>query len=150
MKKIITLGLMLFLVCAVAAFAGGGREKNSQIISIGKVSGTITGDHHFFADEQTSERIIFRTKEVIYGFAYIEIIPSEDSEGNFVLLVGEQLFSTVAITPTMPVVVSVSIGSGIPARGIQFEYEGTVKYFYITESGMDGSLQLVEFTPFFE
>jgi len=29
MKKIITLGLMLFLVCAVAAFAGGGKESTS-------------------------------------------------------------------------------------------------------------------------
>ena len=117
------------------------------MISIGKAPDDISGDYHFFADDQTSERIIFHTTKSVDNFSYIEILHSVDEEDNFVLLAGDVLFSLDYFTPEKPLVVSASIGSTIPARGIVFWHKGSASYFYITESGMDGSTLLVEFNP---
>ena len=124
-------------------------ETDYAPVTVAKAPDDIAGEYHFFADDQTSERIIFHAKESVENFAYIEILPSVDPEGNFALLIGEALFGLDAFTPENPFVVTVNIGSGIPARGILFWDKGSVRAFYITESGIDGSLMLIEFTPFF-
>lgn len=41
--------------------------------------------------------------------------------------------------------VNTSVGDGIPTRGISFTDRNTKRYFYISESGFDGSLLLSEF-----
>ena len=123
------------------------EEEQAPVITLVKMPADFRSEHHFFTDDQTNETMLFLTTENVENFAYIEIVPTYNGD-NFVLLVGEVLFSLNAFTPEMPFAVTASIGSGIPARAIHFEYKGTVKYFFITESGMDGSLQLVEFTPF--
>ena len=126
----------------VAGFTG-----NEPVISISKAPDKISGNYHFFVDHQTNERIMFRTKERVENFAYIEILPSVDDEDNIVLLIGDVLFGLDDFAPEKPLVVTANIGSGIPARGIFFGYRGKVWRFYITESGMDGSTLLTEFTP---
>jgi len=41
--------------------------------------------------------------------------------------------------------VNTNIGGGMPSRGISFTDGNTRRYFYISESGFDGSLSLTEF-----
>ena len=124
------------------------QSEEEPIISIVKMPADFRAEYHFFADDQTNETILFLATESVENFAYIDIVPAYNGD-DLVLLVGELRFGLDVFTPEKPFVVSVNIGSGIPAKGIHFEYKGKVWFFYITESGMDGSLQLVEFTPFF-
>ena len=125
-------------------------EEQMPVISIDNAPDDITGDYHFFADYQVNERIILYAEENLENFAYIEILHSIDPDDNFAFLVGEVLFGLDEFTPEKPFVVTAYIGSTIPTRGIFFGHGESVRYFYITESGMDGSLQLIEFTPFFD
>ena len=131
-----------------APIAFQAEEEQTPVITLVKMPADFRGEYHFFTDDHTSETMMFLATESVENFAYIEIYPFIDPNDDFFLLAGELLFGLDVFTPEMPFVVTASIGSGIPARAIHFEYKGTVKYFYITESGMDGSLQLVEFTPF--
>ena len=122
------------------------HDTHDATVTISKAPGNMAGDYHFLADHQTNERIIFRTQKHIENFIYFEIEISDDDD-NFGFLSGEVLFSIDNFTPEKPFVVTADIGSGIPVRGILIEHSGMIKYFYITESGMDGSLALIEFTP---
>ena len=144
--SIVGIGILCVSIWAVASSESFGEEDLQTVITIGKASGNISGDYHFFADHQTNERIIFSTKENLENFAYIEIEISDDDD-NFGLLAGEVLFSLDVFSPKKTFIVTADIGSGIPTRGILFRYKGSVKHFYIKESGMDGSLSLIEFTP---
>ena len=131
---------------AVEGFTG---TQINDLISISKVQGDISGEHHFFSDsaQGTSEKIMFRVKERVENFAYIEILHSLGDTDNIALLAGERLFGLDELTPEKPLVTATYIGSTIPSRGISFTYKGKINYFYITESGMDGSTLLVRFTP---
>jgi uncharacterized repeat protein (TIGR02543 family) len=102
----------------------------------------------FFADGKTDEKIVFYIKEEVKNFAYIEITHSEDGDGNIALLVGKILYDAGDLYTKMSVAVSVSISEGIPTRGIRFSRKGSaLRYFYLSESGMDGSISLSEFRP---
>nr|AGS53992.1 hypothetical protein [uncultured bacterium contig00088] len=119
----------------------------SEVITVGRVTGDITGDYHFVADDRTDVRIIFSATENVEYFAYIEITHAEDAGGNIALLAGDAIAVFDNLTPGTPVVVAADPGSGIPTRGITFRHEGSVRYFYLSESGFDGSLSLSGFTP---
>jgi len=123
------------------------EEEQEPVVSVVKMPADFRVEYHFFADHQTDETILFLTTESVENFAYMEIIPAYDGD-NIVLLLGETLFGLDDFTPEKPFVVSASIGSGIPSRGILFWYRGKVWSYYLMESGMDGSLMLIEFTPF--
>jgi len=114
-----------------------------DLVSVSKASGNIKDKHHFYKDSKTKARVILRTIESVENFAYFEIKQTKDGEH----MVGKMLFSLDDFTPEKPFVVSVEIGEGIPTRGIRFSSKNNVHYFYLTESGIDGSLNLVEFTP---
>ena len=126
------------------------EEEQEPVITVVRMPADFKGEYHFFTDDQTGETMLFLTTESVENFAYVEIYPFIDPNDDFYLHVGEVFFSLDDFTPEKPFVVTTYIGSGIPARAIHFEYKGTVKYFYITESGMDSSLMLIEFTPFME
>jgi len=115
-----------------------------RLVTVSKATGNIAGDHHFYADQQTKARVIFRAIEHVENFAYIEL--KQDDEGRFIE--GETLFRLDDFTPEKPLVVSVEISEGIPTRGIVFFSRGTnnVNCYYLTESGVDGSLNLFELT----
>ena len=156
MEKTIKISIFaLAIVVALGACASKEKqcvqdlpeEEQLPVISVDKAPDDISGDYHFFADEQTDERIILHITKSVENFAYIEIMPSVDDEDNFMLLAGEELFGIENFTPEKPFVVSASIGSTIPTRGIVFWHRGSASYFFITESGMDGSILLVEFNP---
>ena len=148
-SEIDSVGLDLDTGFTPAAGTSPQTEEDMPVISIDHAPEIIPGEYHSFTDEYPYESIIFHTRENLENFAYIEILPSEDPEGNFALLIGELLFVLDNFTPDKPLVIYTSVGSGIPSRGILFWHRGSASYFYITESGMDGSLMLVEFTPFF-
>jgi hypothetical protein len=128
-----------------------GAFGESQVITAAKAPGSITGNYHFYADSQAGERIIFYAKDDVKSFAYMEITHSEDSKGNITILAGDVLFDLDDFTRENPFVVTVDIAEGIPTRGIRFSHGGlpasqaALSYFYLSESGMDGSISLVEF-----
>jgi len=125
-------------------FSSGVTFSADRLVTVSKVTGDIAGDHHFYADQQTKERVIFRAIESVENFAYIEL--KQDEEGNFID--GGTLFHLDDFTPEKPLVVSVEISEGIPTRGIVFFSRGVnnANCFYLTESGVDGSLNLFELT----
>jgi len=127
-------------------FSSGVAFTAERLVTASKATGNIAGDHHFYADQQTKSRVIFRAIESVENFAYIEL--KQDDEGNFIE--GETLFRLDNFTPEKPLVVSVVISEGIPTRGIVFFSRGTnnVNCFYLSESGVDGSLNLFELTLF--
>ena len=132
-----------------AGTSSQSEEDRISVVSIDYAPERFSGDYHFFADEQTGDSIILYTTENLENFAYIELLPSVDPEGNFAFLIGEVLFGIDDFTPEKPFIITAHIGSGIPARGIVFWHRGSERSFFITESGMDGSLQLIEFIPFY-
>jgi len=125
-------------------FSSSVAFSADRLVTVSKATGNITGEHHFYADQQTKARVIFRAIESVDNFAYIEL--KQDDEGR--LFEGETLFRLDDFTPEKPLVVSVEISEGIPTRGIVYFNKGvnSVNCFYLTESGVDGSLNLFELT----
>jgi len=123
----------------------GGKEAviTEELVTLSKVSGKMMGYLHFYTDQQTNARFIIRAKESVEKFAYFEV--KQNKGGG--LVEGKTLFSLDDFTPEKPLVISANISEGIPTRGIRFLSRGSVHYYYLTESGVDGSLNLVEFAP---
>lgn len=99
-------------------------------------------------ENEYSQKIVFTTNTVIKNFKYIEIgHKAEDT--CLVYFESAVLYSLDALLPEKPFVVTwMEVGDAVSYRGIAFTDENnTTRYFYITISGKDGSLLLIEFHP---
>ena len=96
-------------------------------------------------EDENYQKIIFTTNIAIKNFRFIEI-GFKDEDTDFTFFENKELYSIEELSPTKPFVVTWLEQGTIPHRGISFMDEtGTIRYFYISMSGMDGSLLLVEF-----
>jgi hypothetical protein len=122
--------------------------KTAPTVLIGHATDEISGKYSSFneyIDNNSGEKILIRTDIAIINFDFISI-GFEFEEGQFSFFSEKILYSINELPPEKPFVVRAIISEGIPSLGISYFDENNVKrYFYISESGMDGSLSLVEF-----
>lgn len=96
-------------------------------------------------DDEGFQRIIITTNVLVKDFKFIEI-GFEERDSNIVLLEDKVLYSLEELSPEKPFLVTWMDQGTIPHRGISFVDESNeVRNFYITMSGEDGSLLLIEF-----
>jgi hypothetical protein len=170
MKRILTIIIIIFIL----AFSLAGCKKktvtdetsssepssttanNSQLeitaklqptILIGRATDEVLNKYGSFYEysDNNGERIIIWTDTSLRNFEFISI-GFEFVEGQISLFSEKPLYTVNELPPEKPFVLKTLISEGIPSRGISYLNENNIKkYFYISESGMDGSLSLVEF-----
>ena len=98
-----------------------------------------------YNDNDYGERIVIWTDVILKNLDFISV-GFEDREGQISLFAEDILYSINELSPKKAFVIKMFISEGIPSRGISFLDENRIKkYFYISESGIDGSLSMVEF-----
>ena len=96
-------------------------------------------------DEAGDQKIILTTNLAVKNFRFIEIGYREE-DGSIIFFENKPLFSLDEFLPNKPFVVTWIEQGAMPHRGIAFDDEsGTTRHFYISMSGEDGSVLLVEF-----
>ena len=96
-------------------------------------------------DDESYQKIIINTNVAVKDFKFIEI-GYEEKENSPVFLENKILYSLEQLSPEKPFIVTWMEQGAIPHRGISFVDESNAtRYFYITASGEDGSLVLIEF-----
>jgi hypothetical protein len=105
------------------------------------------GEYEEFVEfpEDGSQRIIFTTNVAARDFKFIEI--GIDGEGEILEYSPKrELYALEELTPEKPFVVTWTPWGLVSHRGISFLDEtDKERYFYITTSGEDGSVMLLEF-----
>jgi len=96
-------------------------------------------------EDEGYQRIIFTTSIAVKDFRFIEV-GFKDEDKKVAFFENDVLYSMAELSPEKPFVVTWMEWGTIPHRGISFVDEtNTTRYFYISMSGKDGSLLLVEF-----
>jgi hypothetical protein len=96
-------------------------------------------------EEAGFQKIIFTTNRAVKNFRFIEISYQEE-DGNIKFIENKVLYSIDELLQERPFVVTWMEQGAIPHRGVAFDDEsGTTRHFYLSMSGEDGSLLLVEF-----
>ena len=96
-------------------------------------------------EEAGFQKIIFTTNLAVKNFRFIEI-SYQEKDGNIKFFENKVLFSLDEFVPEKPFVVTWTEQGAIPHRGIAFDDEsGTTRHYYLSMSGEDGSVLLVEF-----
>ena len=91
------------------------------------------------------QRIIITTDKEIHDFQFAEVT-YEVMNDEIAFSFGNVLYSVSSVTPDRPFVTTLMIPETIPQNGISFiDGNGERMNFTISESGMDGSLLLIEF-----
>lgn len=97
-------------------------------------------------EEEGYQKIVFLADNSVRDFRFIQI-GYEDEAANIYFFESKELYSLPELSPEKPLVVTWMQAGTIPHRGITFvDEENISRYFYITMSGEDGSLRLVEFS----
>jgi len=118
----------------------------STIVSVEFLTGEAPVNHIFCDDfliENSQEKIIITTNAPVSDFEYIEVGIRDFGDG--IEFYGDAiLYALFEFTPDTPFVATWQ-DSVIPGRAIGFTDEtGIFRYFLISVSGLDGSLQLTE------
>jgi hypothetical protein len=116
-------------------------------VLIGRATDEILNKFNSFYEygDNNGEKIIIWTDITLKNFEFISI-GFEFVEEQFLLFSEKTLYSINELPPEKPFVVKMFVSEGIPSSGISYLDENNIKkYFYISESGKDGSLSLVEF-----
>ena len=96
-------------------------------------------------EEVGFQKIIFTTNLAVKNFRFIEV-SYQEKDGNIKFIENKVLYSLDEFLPEKPFVVTWMEQGAIPHRGIAFDDEsGTTRHFYLSMSGEDGSVLLVEF-----
>ena len=96
-------------------------------------------------DEAGDQKIILTTNLAVKNFRFIEIGYQEE-DGSIKFFENKALFSLDEFLPNKPFVVTWMEQGAIPHRGVAFDDEnGATRHFYLSMSGEDGSVLLVEF-----
>lgn len=138
--------VMLFAACANSP-ASRGEEV---IVSVDYATDELLKEYDSFAEftefeGEGSQKIIFTTNVAASNFKFIEVGYKEE-DGDIIFFGSGVLYSLGELSPEKPFTATWTEQGSIPHRGISYTDEtGTTKYFYITMSGEDGSLLLVEF-----
>jgi hypothetical protein len=122
-------------------------SKAAPIVLIGRATDEILNKFNSFYEygDSNGEKIIIWTDISLKNFEFISI-GFEFVEEQFILFPEKTLSTVNELPPEKPFAVKMFASEGIPSTGISYLDENNVKkYFYISESGRDGSLSLVEF-----
>ena len=96
-------------------------------------------------EEEGFQKVIFTTNLAVKNFRFIEISYKEE-DGTIKFFENKVLYSLDEFLPEKPFVVIWMEQGAIPHRGIAFDDEsGTTRHYYLSMSGEDGSVLLVEF-----
>ena len=98
--------------------------------------------NQFHDTGNTGEWIAFTTKTTLKDFSFISVDYDYEADS---WVTESILYSIAEFKPLMAFQANTNVGGGIPSRGISFTDGNTKRYFYISESGFDGSLSLTEF-----
>lgn len=101
----------------------------------------------FTADESEYQvKILFSTKKSVKNFKFLKLeVTDVDANGNLITKT-EAIYNINTLEPDHPLVVTMTFFGTLPSYGFSYEDEGgTVKSFYIAQSGEDGSLLLIPF-----
>lgn len=98
-----------------------------------------------YVEYEYAVKIILFTNAAAREFRYIAV--ELDMQGDeIVFLEGETRYALDVLTPETPLVVSADFPGSMPTQGITYLDEtGAKRCFYISQSGNDGSLSLIEF-----
>ena len=126
-----------------------GAEILSPTIQIDRARGEILSkfeaSFEYRDNDNPGEWIVLLTNIVLKELNFISI--NYDNETNS-LFSDRVLFSRVEWRPDLAFRINTTVSEGIPSRGISYVDGKNIKrYFYINESGFDGSLSLSEFFP---
>lgn len=128
---------------------GNNQSEVEKIsISIGYAPAEISGEYNSFEEEYAgyeAERIMFSANVTVKDFQFIEIgLREENADIQF--YEAAALYMLDELSPEKPLVVTWVEQGSVPHRGISFLDENdTTRYFYISKSGEDDSLLLIEF-----
>ncbi len=96
-------------------------------------------------EDEGDQKIVFTTNIAVKNFKFVELSYIEE-DPNIKFVENKVLYSMDELLPEKPFVVTWTEQGAIPHRGISFEDgDGTTRHFYLTMSGEDGSISLVEF-----
>lgn len=101
----------------------------------------------FVADSNEGQMTIAFTTDVgLSEFSVLQLsIEDVDAEGNMTFQ-REVIYTQDNLTPERPLVVYLTFSGTIPDYGISFvDKDGQQRYYYLAMSGLDGSIELVEF-----
>lgn len=99
------------------------------------------------ADESEYQvKLLLSSNRPVKNFSFLKLsIDGVDEKGNLITST-ESIYNSDALTPDHPLLVMMTFYGDLPSYGISYVDEnGETKSFFITQSGMDGSLLLVEF-----
>lgn len=117
-------------------------------ISVHHTRDVVVGDYEeFIADESEHQvRLVFMTEREVKDFKLLALTLDEDVDSDEIKFDTEELYILDPFTPEKPLVVRLTFLGTIPNYGISYEDgSGMTRYFTLSESGRDGSLQLIEF-----
>ena len=123
-------------------------DKHSTTISIKYAPDKLPAKHRYFVDApedgEYCRKIMFSINNPVKSFRYMEIEWVE--AGDYKFLEDRTICQAPDFLPEEPIVIMYQVPSGIMmTRGISFvDKNGATRYFLIGESGMDGSLLLIE------
>jgi hypothetical protein len=123
------------------------REISAPTVLIGRAADDILNKYSSFYEytDSNGEKIIIWTDITLRNFDFISI-GFDFVGGNIILFPEKTLYTVSELPPEKPFVVKMFVSESIPSLGISyFDEKNIKKYFYISESGKDGSLSLVEF-----
>lgn len=101
----------------------------------------------FTADESEYQvKLLISSSHPLKNFNFLRLtIDGVDDTGNLNTTTGS-IYHIDTLMPDRPLVVAMTFYGDLPSYGISFEDEsGQMKSYYITQSGQDGSLMLIEF-----
>jgi hypothetical protein len=124
------------------------KAVNAQL-QINYATDEIKGRHesfHEFVHEEEGAWLLIETDVSIKHFNLIKI-EHKFTESNIVFFVDGIEYSLDELTTETPFLVKTYSSYGtIPRHGVSYmDSDNITRYFYISESGMDGSLSFVEF-----
>ncbi|MCL2433568.1 MAG: hypothetical protein FWD16_03505 [Clostridia bacterium] len=98
-----------------------------------------------FVEAESGDRRAFFAQGYVRDFALIEIDYTE-ADGDFQFFESKVLYEQPMLLPVRPFVAETFWSETIPTHGIRFVDEnGATRYFWLSESGENGKLFMVEF-----
>ena len=106
------------------------------------------GSYDHYAEADATADIVFTTNYDAKKFRFIAVAYTE-VDGKFMLTEEKVLYSYGTLNPKKPLVISTTFYGVIPNRGIAFvDFNNVERYYALSLSGKDGSVQLIAFEDF--
>lgn len=131
-------------------YENGGNyasKEGVQVHSDEETLASLPDFDDFVADSNDGQMAIAFTTDVVNRDFSILALTFEDidAEGKMSFQ-SEVLHKQDSLTPERPLVVHLTFGGTIPNYGISYlDEDGQLRHFYLAMSGLDGSIQLIEY-----